>query len=201
MNIVDFYRAVSAGNIEKVREYHSEHSELPVNKNFYCPGMMGPRLIRLPLITAFYEGRLETAKYLWSNGASLDIICEKCLKTPREFMPDGFPEGNCRIMSFKVFKDRVYEAAFDSSFNHQKEKVSARLQEGEEQIKQMYEYATNEELFRTSGTDVIKSEWSDAKLREWLHISKDTTIEDKLKLFRNGNYLWPYILTTARKFC
>lgn len=198
MNILDFYNAVSAGNIEKVREYHSEHPQLPVNRNlvYYY---FGDRIIKLPLIIAFYEGRLETARYLWNNGADLDIVCQNCQKTPREFMPDGFLEGNCRIMSFQVFKDRVYEAAFNNSFSQRRQHVLERLQKGEEHIRTMYEYATNEELFCTSGTSVIKQQWSEGELRDWLHVSGDVTFEDKLKFFRNGNYLWPYILTTARQ--
>ena len=199
MNILDFYHAVSEGNTEKLREYYNEHQTLPVNRNFHYPGMMGVRLIRLPLIIAFCEGHLETAQYLWRNGASLDIVCEKCQKTPREFMPEGFTEGDCRIMSLKVFRERVCEAALNNSCGHQSKKVLKRMQEGEECIREMYEYATNEELFRKLGTFPIKKQWSEANLREWLHVSGDITQEDHLKFFRNGNYLWPYILTTARK--
>ena len=198
MDIFDFYNAVSAGNTEKLRKFHSEHPELPVNRNLYIPTMMGRRLLQLPLIIAFYDGRLETAKYLYRNGADLDAVCQKCQKTPREFMPEGFPEGDCRIMSFKVFRERVYETAFNNSYSNQREKVLKRLQKGEEHIKEMYEYATNEELFRISGTDTIKDKWSEKDLREWLHVSGELTLEEQLKLFRNGDYLWPYILTTAR---
>ena len=200
MSISDFFNAVSAGNTEKLKAFHSEHPQLPLNRNIHAPAMLGPRLARLPLVIAFYNGRLETAQYLWRNGADLDVVCEKCQKTPREFMPEGFSEGSCRIMSFKVFKERVYEAAFNSSSGHQKQKILKRMQKGEEYIKEMYEFATNEELFCTSGTAAIKHQWSEEKLREWLHVSKDITFEEKLKHFRNGDYLWPYILTTARRF-
>ena len=198
MDIIDFLNAVSAGNTEKVREFHSEHPQLQVNRNLHIPTMRGLRSAKLPLIIAFYDGRLETAKYLYRNGADLDAVCQKCQKTPREFMPEGFPEGDCRIMSFKVFRERVYETAFNNSYSNQREKVLKRLQKGEEHIKEMYEYATNEELFRISGTDTIKDKWSEKDLREWLHVSGELTLEEQLKLFRNGDYLWPYILTTAR---
>ena len=193
MNILDFYNAVSAGNTEKVREYHREHKSLPVNKNFVYH-YLNPRIIRLPLIIAFYEGRLETAAYLWKNGADLDIVCQKCQKTPREFMPEGFLEGNCRIMSFRVFKDRVYETAF-----HHSKTVEKNCKKNEEYIKEMYEYATNEDLFKLNGTNAIKKEWSDEKLKEWLRLSGPIDLEHSLRLFRNGDYLWPYILTTARR--
>lgn len=195
MDIIDFLNAVSAGNTEKVREFHSEHPQLQVNRNLHIPTMRGLRSAKLPLIIAFYEGRLETAKYLYSNGASLDVVCQKCEKTPREFMPEGFPEGSCRIMSFRVFKERVYETAFKQSFRHQRRKVWERLRKSEALIREMYEYATNEELFRISGTDTIKKK----NLREWLHISEEPALEEKLKLFRNGDYLWSFILATVRQ--
>ena len=198
MDIFDFLNAVSAGNTEKLRKFHSEHPELPVNRNLYIPTMMGRRLLQLPLIIAFYDGRLETAKYLYRNGADLDVVCQKCQKTPREFMPEDFPEDNCRIISFKIFKERVCEAAFSDGGVHEKTLLK-RLQKGEEHIREMYEYATNEELFRTVGTALIKNEWSEKSLGEWLHISGEPALDEKLKLFRNGDYLWPYILTTARQ--
>ena len=181
MDIFDFCNAVSAGNIEKVRKFHSEHPQFPVNRNLHIPTVMGLRLIKLPLIIAFYNGRLETAQYLYHNGASLDLVCQKCRKTPGKFMPEGFPEGKCRIMSFKVFKERVYEAAFSDGGAHEKTLLK-RLQKGEERIREMYEYATNEELFRTSGTAVLRKEWSEKVLQKWLHVSENPTIEEKIKL-------------------
>lgn len=74
-----------------------------------------------------------------------------------------------------------------------------RLRKSEALIREMYEYATNEELFRISGTDTIKNQWSEKNLREWLHISEEPALEEKLKLFRNGDYLWPFILATVRQ--
>jgi hypothetical protein len=198
MDIFDFYNAVSAGNTEIVRKFHSEHPQFPMNRSLHIPTMMGLRLIQLPLIIAFYEGRLETARYLYRNGADLNAVCQKCQKTPREFMPEGFPKDDCRSMSFKVFKERVYEAVFSDGGAHGKTLLK-RLQKSREHIREMYEYATDEELFRTSGTAPIKNAWTEEKLNEWLRVSGELACEEKLTRFKNGDYLWPYILTTARQ--
>ena len=63
----------------------------------------------------------------------------------------------------------------------------------------MYEHATNAEMFRTSGTAAIENEWSEEKLTDWLGVSGPLSLEDSLKHFSNGDYLWPYILTTIRQ--
>ena len=53
MSISDFFNAVSAGNTEKLKAFHSEHPQLPLNRNIHAPTMLGPRLVRLPLVIAF----------------------------------------------------------------------------------------------------------------------------------------------------
>ena len=90
MDIIDFYNAVSSGNLDKVKRFSEEHNgKMPLNKNVtYAYG--ATYILPLPLIVAFKNGHWEVAKYLLKHQASLDVICEKHNKSPREFMPDNF---------------------------------------------------------------------------------------------------------------
>ena len=173
MHYLDFYNAVSSGDLEKLQQYHFENGKLLLNKNIREPFRC--RLLRLPLIEAFYEGRLGTARYLYQQGALPDIFCRRCRLTPRYFMPEGFLEGNCRIMSLKVFRDRVWEA---ERRNHtgvfDKKKFIARLLKKEPHIQEIYEYATNESMFNAT-------------------FGSKCNFEEILIRFRHGDYIWPCI--------
>ena len=171
-----FFNAVSSGNTEAVKAYHAEYGKMPLNTNL---NWINGRIIRLPLIIAFYEGHIETARYLWENGADLDIVCRSCGKTPREFMPEGFENGSCRMMSYKVFRDRVYQAMLDNQSYPDKHATLIRLQKHESCVQEMYERATDEDLFRLN-----------------LHGRDDS--DEKIALFRQGRYFWNHILESAR---
>ena len=138
---IDFFNAVSSGNTDAVKAYHAEYGKMPLNTNL---NWINGRIIRLPLIIAFYEGHIETARYLWENGADLDIVCRSCGKTPREFMPEGFENGSCRMMSYKVFRDRVYQAMLDNQSYPDEHATLIRLQKHESCVQEMYERATDE---------------------------------------------------------
>lgn len=90
MDIVDFYNAVSSGNLEKVKVFNEEHNgKMPLNKNItYAYG--ATYVLPLPLIIALEKGHYKLAKYLIENGADLDVVCKNKNKTPREFMPEDF---------------------------------------------------------------------------------------------------------------
>lgn len=90
MDILDFYNAVSSGNLEKIKQFQSEkNGNLPLNKNItYACG--ATFILPLPLIVAFQHNRLDVAKFLIENGADLDTICKKYGKSPRELMPKDF---------------------------------------------------------------------------------------------------------------
>ena len=90
MDIIDFYNAVSSGNLEKVKKFKDEHNgKMPLNKNItYAYG--ATYVLPLPLIVAFEEGHYDLAKYFIENGADLDVVCKKKNKTPRDFMPSDF---------------------------------------------------------------------------------------------------------------
>ena len=88
MDIIDFYNAVSSGNLEKVKKFKDEHNgKMPLNKNIAYGATY---VLPLPLIVAFEEGHYDLAKYFIENGADLDVVCKKKNKTPRDFMPSDF---------------------------------------------------------------------------------------------------------------
>ena len=90
MNILDFFRAVSDGNLQDVKNIYDElHGKVPLNKNItYACGATW--IIPLPLITAFQKGYYDIARFLIEKGADLDAVCRKNNKTPRDFMPKDF---------------------------------------------------------------------------------------------------------------
>ena len=173
MDYLDFHSAVYAGDLEKLQQYHFEKGKLLLNKNVREP--YRHRILLLPLIQAFYEGRLETARYLYQQGALLDILCRGSKLTPRYFMPEGFLEGNCRIMSLKVFRDRVWEAERRNiSLHFNKKKFVSRLLKQEPHIQEIYEYATNESMFNAT-------------------FGSRRDFEEISMCFRNGDFIWPCI--------
>ena len=177
MNYFDFHNAVSSGNLEKIQQYHNENGKLYLNKN--VRHWHRNNFICLPLVEAFYEGRLEVARYLFHHGARLDIICKCCKMTPRDLMPEGFPDEGCRIMSYKVFRDRVWETRFrDKTGSFDKGKFIRMLLKNEPHIQKMYEKATDENVFLTS-------------------FGSKPDFEERLIRFRRGDYLWPYIHETV----
>jgi hypothetical protein len=87
MGIIDFYNAVSSGNLEKVKKFSEEHNgQMPLNRNMIYAGQ---KVVPLPLIIALKKGHEALAEYLIANGADLDIVCQKYNQTPRDFL-------NCR---------------------------------------------------------------------------------------------------------
>ena len=87
ISIIDFCRAISEGDIQKVKKFNLKNISLNENLTYACGANW---IIKLPLITAFEKGHLEIAKYLISKGASLDVVCKRTHKTPRDFMPKNF---------------------------------------------------------------------------------------------------------------
>lgn len=90
MNVLDFFRAVSAGSLRNVERIYQElDGHVPLNKNItYACGATW--VIALPLVTAFQRGYYDIARFLIEKGADLDAVCEKNHKSPRDFMPSGF---------------------------------------------------------------------------------------------------------------
>lgn len=89
MDIIDFYNAVSSGNLEKVKEYCQKGVDANklLNRNFrYINGIIFP----LPLIAAIDKKQWKVAKYLIGLGANPDVICKKMKTTPRELIPENF---------------------------------------------------------------------------------------------------------------
>lgn len=87
MNALDFFREVSAGNLDGVKKTYND--KIPLNKNLtYAAGATW--IIPLPLVTAFQNGYDDIARFLIEKGADLDAFCKKNQKTPRDFMPDNF---------------------------------------------------------------------------------------------------------------
>lgn len=90
MDILDFFRAVSAGSLRNVKSvYDKLDGKVPLNKNLtYACGATW--VIPLPLVTAFQRGYYDIARFLIEKGADLDAVCRKNNKTPRDFMPKDF---------------------------------------------------------------------------------------------------------------
>ena len=90
MNALDFFRAVSDGNLENVKNIYKElDGKVSLNKNLtYACGATW--VIPLPLVTAFQKGYYDIAKFLIEKGADLDAVCRKNQKSPRDFMPKDF---------------------------------------------------------------------------------------------------------------
>lgn len=93
MDVLDFLRAVSAGNLNYAkRVYEAREGKVPLNRNItYACGATW--IIALPLVTAFQKGYCDIARFLIEKGADLDAFCRKTGKTPRDFMPKGFLAG------------------------------------------------------------------------------------------------------------
>ena len=90
MNVLDFFRAVSAGSLKNVKNIYKElDGKVPLNKNLtYACGATW--VIPLPLVTAFQRGYYDIARFLIDKGADLDAVCQKSQKSPRDFMPHDF---------------------------------------------------------------------------------------------------------------
>ena len=89
MDMLNFFRAVSEGNLNKVKEYFNNGGVPTLNKNItYACGSTW--IIPLPLVTAFQKGYYDIAKFLIEKGADLDAYCKKNGITPREIMPKDF---------------------------------------------------------------------------------------------------------------
>ena len=90
MNVLDFFRAVSEGNLKNVKSiYDKLDGKAPLNKNLtYACGATW--IIPLPLVTAFQRGYYDIARFLIDKGADLDAVCQKSQKSPRDFMPNDF---------------------------------------------------------------------------------------------------------------
>ena len=87
MDPLDFFREVSSGNLEGVKNTFKD--EIPLNTNItYAAGATW--IIPLPLVTAFQRGYYDIARFLIEKGADPDAFCRKNQKTPRDFMPENF---------------------------------------------------------------------------------------------------------------
>ena len=83
MNVLDFFSAVSKGDLEKVKEFYANGGKVDLNHNLtYACGATW--LLPLPLVTAFQKGFDDIAKFLIKKGADLDAYCKKYNITPRE---------------------------------------------------------------------------------------------------------------------
>ena len=87
MNYLDFFRVVSSGNFEKVKELYNDKIPLNHNISYACGATW---IIPLPLVTAFQRGYYDIARFLIAKGADLDAVCQKNHKTARDFMPENF---------------------------------------------------------------------------------------------------------------
>ena len=100
-----FISIIEKGNLNALKEYQEKHSKLPVNVNLsYACG--ATFIYPLPLITTFIKGYYDMAKYLIVNGASLDVICKKHQKTPRDFLPKDLKEKD-KVDIQKEFFDAI----------------------------------------------------------------------------------------------
>ena len=84
MTIIDFYNAISKGDIEKLKEANQQGKKFNLNNNMFYADQ---KVVPLPLIIALEKGHYELAEYLIENGADLDIVCKCRNKNPREYLP------------------------------------------------------------------------------------------------------------------
>ena len=83
MNVLDFFSAVSEGDLEKVKEFYANGGKVDLNHNLtYACGATW--LLPLPLVTAFQKGYDNIAKFLIEKGAEPDAYCKKNNITPKE---------------------------------------------------------------------------------------------------------------------
>lgn len=88
-NYLDFYRAVGAGDLKKIKEFYDNGGTIALNKNLsYACGATW--IIPLPLVVAFQKKYYDIARILIEKGADLDAYCKKYNITPRELMPEDF---------------------------------------------------------------------------------------------------------------
>lgn len=87
MNIIEFYNAISKGDLEKIKEANKQGKKFNLNNNMFYANQ---KAVPLPLIIALEKGHYELAKYLIDNGADLNIVCKCRNKTPKEYLPKDF---------------------------------------------------------------------------------------------------------------
>lgn len=88
-NYLDFYRAVGAGDLKKIKEFYDNGGTIALNKNLsYACGATW--IIPLPLVVALQKKYYDIARILIEKGADLDAYCKKYNITPRELMPEDF---------------------------------------------------------------------------------------------------------------
>ena len=91
MDVLNFYNAISSGELEKIRAYCNKTDSPAKLLNHNVTYAMGATFILpLPLIIALEKQHWDVAKYLIELGADLDLVCKRRGKTPREFLPPDF---------------------------------------------------------------------------------------------------------------
>ena len=89
MDMIDFFNAVSSGNLEKVKGHCDRHGSKMLNHNAtYAMG--ATFILPLPLIIALEKQHWDIARYFIEQGADLDLVCKRRGKTARELLPPDF---------------------------------------------------------------------------------------------------------------